>query len=154
MSDWFSIPNLEKAARYAFIDARDNFTYDIINFQDLKHNRDRLLRSLQAQLEHGQCYPAPILHVAVPKNAYSVRPGTTVALVDSIVLYAIVQQLAPQLDQLLPDSAYAYRLNPNRNKSGRHIFEPKKKPEPEGEIDTNKEVLDESGNLEFEADFP
>lgn len=112
--DWYSIENLEKAWKYAWKDTRDDFAFDVIKYEDLKHNKSRVLQTLRAQLSTDQYYPAPLIHIAVPKNKHSVRPGTVIPFIDLVVLYAIAQQLAPELDETLCDSAYAYRLNPKR----------------------------------------
>jgi hypothetical protein len=60
--------------------------------------------------------------VDVPKNDRSVRPGSTLPIIDSIYLYAIAQRLAPLLDPLLCDCAYAWRLNPSADRSGEPLF--------------------------------
>ncbi len=119
---WYSIDNLRKAWRYAQMDMRDDFIFDVIDHQDTKSNLDRVLRVLSTQLQQGQYYPAPMMSVPVPKNDHSVRPGTTIPPIDLVVLYAIVQQLAPPLDETLSESVYAYRLNPRRDERGQPLF--------------------------------
>ena len=112
--EWFAVENLRKAWRYARMDLRDDFAFDVIDHQDISTNIDKVLGVLSAQLQQGQYYPAPLVLVDVPKNDHSVRPGTVVPPVDLIVLYAIAQQIAPELDQALSDCVYSYRLNPRR----------------------------------------
>lgn len=107
MAEWFSIENLEIAWNYVRLDMKDDFVFDVIDHEDIKFNIEKVLQSLHDQLKHDQYTPAPIVRIGVPKNFHSVRPGTVVPVVDLIVLYAIVQQLAPALDVILCDSAYA-----------------------------------------------
>lgn len=128
MIDWYSQENLERAWKYARIEIRDDFVFDVINYEDIKLNLKRVLSSLHTQLKYKQYYPAPLLRIGIPKNDYSVRPGTTIPIVDLIVLYAIAQQLAPLLDPFLSDSAYAYRLNPKAEKSRQPLFKDKISP--------------------------
>lgn len=124
---WYSKENLKKAWDYAKIDIRDDFIFDIINYEDIKQNLEHIITSLHTKIRDNQYYPALIIRINVPKNDHSVRPGTVIPIVDLIVLYAIAQQLAPFLDNLLSDSAYAYRFNPKVNKSSEPLFKDKVK---------------------------
>jgi len=154
--DWYSEENLKRAWKYVRIEVRDDFVFDVIGHADVQHNLRQVVSSLHSQIRDNLYYPAPLLHIGVPKNDYSVRPGTTIPLVDLIVLYAIIQQLAPRLDLLLSESAYAYRLNPKAGKSGQHLFRDRSEPSPTDEEDV------EDGKFEFEdeeesiveVDFP
>lgn len=128
-TNWYSIDNLRKAWKYAKIDMKDDFVFDIIDHQDTKHNIDRVCRTLNVQLQQDQYYPAPILSVPVPKSDHSVRPGTTIPPIDLIILYAIAQQLAPPLDTTLSESVYAYRLNPRREDGEQPLFGARESPE-------------------------
>lgn len=126
---WYSIGNLNKAWKYARIDMRDDFVFDAIGYQDLKNNIDQALKTLSDQLQQDQYHPAPILSIEVPKSDHSFRPGTTIPVLDLVVLYAIAQQLAPPLDETLGDSAYAYRLNPKHEERRQALFRDKDSPE-------------------------
>ena len=130
MQKWCSIESLAKAAHFALNDSRDDFTFDPFNYEDIRANLDRVLQALQTQVASGQYYPAPLLKMDVPKNDRSVRPGSTLPIIDSIYLYAIAQRLAPLLDPLLSDSAYAWRLNPSADRSGQPLFTDRSDPEP------------------------
>lgn len=151
MADWYSEENLRRAWKYVKIDIRDDFAFDVIDHEDVKHNLERVLSSLHAQIRNNQYYPAPLLSIGVPKNDHSVRPGTVVPVLDLIVLYAIAQQLAPLLDPQLSDSAYAYRLNPKAAKSGQPLFKDKSAPETDAADDdeSEDEAEDTTG-----TDFP
>lgn len=156
-ADWYSEENLQQAWKYANSDIRDDFVFDPINHDDIKHNLSIILPSLHAQIKSNQYYPAPLVRISVPKNYHSVRPGTVIPLIDLIVLYAIGQQLAPLLDPFLSDSAYAYRLNPKAGKSGQHLFKPKDIPEPDKEDEDKADnSLSDNQNEEDnpDADFP
>ena len=151
---WYSKKNLEKAWSYAKIDVRDDFIFDVINYEDIKMNIELVITTLHTKIRDDQYCPAPIIKINVPKNDHSVRPGTVVPIVDLIVLYAITQQLAPFLDKLLSDSAYAYRFNPKANKSNEPLFKDRAKlnqinPEEDTKIDKN--IEDETA---VEVGFP
>jgi hypothetical protein len=108
---WYSVGNLRKAWRYVKRDTRDDFVFDVIDHWDIRHNMDQIPADLSTRLREGQYYPTTILSITVPKNHHSFRPGTTIHPIDMMVLYAIIQQLAPQLDPHLQECVYAYRLN-------------------------------------------
>ena len=152
MSDWYSEENLQQAWKYTKNEIRDDFAFDIINHEDIKYNIDRVLASLKSQLETGQYHPVPILQIAVPKNNHSVRPGTTISVIDMIVLYAIVQQIAPMLDEKLADSAYAYRLDSQRR---RQLFSAREAPHEEPTDNGDEESVEGTGlESEDEIAFP
>ena len=144
---WYSKENLKKAWEYAKIDIRDDFMFDIINYEDIKLNIELVITSLYTKIRDNQYYPAPIIKISVPKNDHSVRPGTVIPVVDLIILYSIAQQLAPFLDNLLSDSAYAYRFNPKANKSKEPLFKGKAKLHNK-ELDENTKT---DNNLEDET---
>ena len=144
---WYSKENLKKAWSYAKIDIRDDFIFDIINYEDIKLNIERVITSLHTKIRDNQYCPAPIIKIGVPKNDHSVRPGTVIPVVDLIILYSIAQQLAPFLDNLLSDSAYAYRFNPKANKSKEPLFKDKAKLHNK-ELDENTKT---DNNLEDET---
>ena len=139
---WFSEENLQKAFRYAMLDTKDDFVFDVLNHWDVRLNRDYLLKTLSSQLEYDQYSPSRLVEIEVPKNNYSVRPGSTVSLPDLVVLVAIVQVLAPHLDAKLLSCVYSYRLNPKREKKDEHLFvADKAKPEQKKEspVETDDE---------------
>lgn len=153
MAEWFSEENLEQAWRYARIDARDSFAFDVIDYADIRDNLSRVLSSLPAHIREDQYYPAPLLRINVPKTDHSVRPGSVIPIIDLIVLYALAQQLAPLLDPFLSDSAYAYRLNPKRDRSRQPLFKDRSEPEsPEAEPDDLRS--DENEGVVAPIDFP
>lgn len=154
MAEWFSIENLEIAWNYVRLDIKDDFVFDVIDHEDIKFNIEKVLQSLHDQLKHDQYTPAPIVRIGVPKNFHSVRPGTVVPIVDLIVLYAIVQQLAPALDVFLCDSAYAYRLNPKSKKPREPLFKDKSQSQPEIEKESGQAAKENQEEDEEEIDFP
>jgi hypothetical protein len=48
---WFSFENLKKAFRYAMLDAKDDFVFDVFGHWDVRLNRDYLLKTLRACFE-------------------------------------------------------------------------------------------------------
>jgi retron-type reverse transcriptase len=151
MSNWYSEENLKKAWRFVKYDIKDNFAFDVIEYEDIKTNIDVVISSLSSQLASDRYYPAPLLKVGVPKSEYSVRPGTVINVVDLIVLYAIAQQIVGLIDPILSESVYAYRLNPRAGRSGEHLFRHKEHVERESEDE--EEVVEEIDDLE-DLDFP
>ena len=158
MIEWYSAKNLNQAWKYAKIDIRSDFVFDVINHEDIKYSIDRILTTLEAQIRSEQYYPVPLLRIEVPKNDHSVRPGTTIPLIDLIVLYAIAQQLAPLLDPLLSDSAYAYRLNPKAGEPNQPLFKDRSESESDDKMAKKKDSEKNEGNEEEdeddEPDFP
>lgn len=146
MAEWYSKSNLRKAWHYAKLDSRDNFVFDVIDHSDIKHDIEFVLKSLEFQLRQKQYYPSPAIQIAVPKSEYSVRPGITTSLIDMIVCYALMQQIAPVLDKKLPNSAYAYRLNPGHTKGRQPLFDGMDPPT----IDSD----DDQDHDDFVATFP
>jgi hypothetical protein len=137
---WFSEENLQRAFRYAILDTKDDFVFDVLNHWDVKLNRDYLLKTLSSQLAYRQYSPSRLVEIEVPKNNYSVPPGSTVSVPDLVVLFAIVQVLAPHLDAKLLPCVYSYRLNPKREKKDKPLFiadkaQPEKPTEPTVETD-------------------
>jgi hypothetical protein len=153
--EWFSIENLRIAWKYAKQDIVDDFVYDIIDHADIKSNIEKVLSTLNSQIKSNLYYPAPLVHIEIPKNDHSFRPGTSIPLIDLIYLFAIAQQLAPQLDAHLSESAYAYRLNPKANKSNEPLFRDKKDSEQPEEL-SSKDIIVETDDLSEgdDVEFP
>lgn len=141
MNEWFSEANLMNAWRFVKKDIKDNFAFDVIDYEDVKTNIDFVIQSLESQISSDRYHPSPLLKLGIPKNRYSVRPGTIVNIVDFIVLYAIVQQVTGLLDPILSDSVFAYRLNPKAGKSGQHLFANR-----QPEAGANEEVAEQKDN--------
>jgi len=57
---WYSKKNLKKAWSYAKIDVRDDFIFDIINYEDIKMNIELVITSLHTKIRDDQYCPAPI----------------------------------------------------------------------------------------------
>lgn len=152
MADWYSEDNLKIAWKYARIDLRDDFVFDVIGYEDILHNIDLVIRSLHSQIQEDQYYPAPLLRVDVPKNEHSCRPGTTVMPVDLIGLYALAQQLVPMLDPLLSDSARAYRLNPKSSKSGQPLLASKNEQGGQDKVETQVAIAEAAATTEEDSE--
>lgn len=152
--EWFSIENLNIAWRYTKQDIADDFVFDVIDHADIKSNIEKVLSTLNSQIKSDLYYPAPLVHIEIPKNDRSFRPGTSIPIIDLIYLFAIAQQLAPHLDAHLSESAYAYRLNPKANKADEPLFRDKKDYEsddtsPTEGLTANIEDDTEVGDVEF-----
>lgn len=146
-TEWCSEENLRRAWRYVKKDIRDDFIVDVINNTDIEYNLEHVIATLSAQLKSNQYHPAPLLRVGVPKNDHSSRPGTSLSIVDLIVLYAIAQRLAPLLDPYLCESVYSFRLNPKAGRSELPLFKDK--------TETQEQDAPEGGETEeVESDFP
>lgn len=159
MAEWYDEENLRRAWHFVKLDARDNFIFDVIDHQDIKFDIDLVLQHLETKLRLKQYHPSPALQIAVPKNNHSVRPGITFSLVDMIVLYALMQQLAPALDRKLSHSAFAYRLNPRHADKRQPLFNEGQSPnqdQDKEETKTHRQVneAEENETNDFELDFP
>ena len=112
MATLCSAEDLLAAWEYARRDAADNFVFDVIDYEDIERNLPYIVRRLELEIKGGQYTPAPLLSVDIPKTPFSVRPGAVVSLLDLIVLYALVREVAPSLDAKLSGSVFSYRWLP------------------------------------------
>ncbi|MGD8717875.1 MAG: PAS domain S-box protein [Candidatus Zixiibacteriota bacterium] len=120
--DFCSADDLAAAWPYARRDAADNFVFDVIDYEDVKHNLPHIIRRLERELRTDQYKPAPLLSVDIPKRPYTIRPGAVVSLIDLIVLYALVRKIAPALDAKLSPGVFSYRWVPEGKKPKWSIF--------------------------------
>lgn len=104
------LDNLKRAWHLARVDAGGDFLPDSHRHTDYADQLDANLRMIRQALLSGAYRPSPVISVDVPKNALAVRPGSVLRMDDRIALFAIVLQIAPQLDALLPPNVYSYRL--------------------------------------------
>lgn len=148
-AEWCSEEKLHRAWRYVKRDMRDDFIADVINNADIEYNLDLVISTLSAQLRTDQYHPSPLLRIAVPKNDHSSRPGTSLSIIDLIVLYAIAQRLAPLLDPSLCDSVYSFRLNPKADRSQEPLFKDRTDNETQ-----QQEVQQDEVPEDVEVDFP
>ena len=107
---------LKKAWHLARVDAKSKFIQDLFAYNDFAFDLDRYLEMLRLALQDGTYHPQKLLRIDVPKDTYSVRPGSLIDIRDLIVLYAIIILIAPRLDKQLPDSVYSYRYNPDKKR--------------------------------------
>jgi hypothetical protein len=115
------IENLRRAWHLAYHDSREAFLPDALGHEDFAAQLDPYLRDLQRRLRLGSYEPRPLLRIDVPKSSLAVRPGATPEIEDSIVMFAIMLQIAPPLDRRMSDGVYAYRVSSRR--PSRAIFE-------------------------------
>lgn len=153
--EWFSVENLKIAWKYVRKDVVDDFIFDVIDHADIKTNIDKVINTLNSQIKENLYYPAPLVHIDIPKNYHSFRPGTSIPVIDLIYLYAIAQQLAPHLDSCLSESAYAYRLNPKAHKLNEPLFRNKADSEKLDEP-SSKEIMIDTDNVSNgdDVEFP
>ena len=147
--DLFSKEKIEKAYKFAIQDIRDDFIYDVLNYDDIKINHDLVISTLENQLKNNQFVPSQIVRIGVPKNYHSVRPGTVIHLIDLVVLYTLAQVIAPIFDKCLSDCVYSYRLNPKAQKSNESLFKNARDQNKEP-----KETFNDEDETAITADFP
>jgi len=102
----------ELVAVWPFVirDAANNFVFDVIDYEDYRHNLPVLTRQLARAIESGQYTPEPLWRVDIPKNPYSVRPGAVMSPADMLVLYALLTRIAGALDVTLRPGVFSYRF--------------------------------------------
>jgi hypothetical protein len=104
---------LRRSWHLARNDSRSDFISDPFRYSDFAFRLDDHLNAISQSLANGSYHPSPLLTIDVPKSSLSVRPGTALAIEDRIVLFAIIQLIAPQLDKKLPSSVYSWRVKKN-----------------------------------------
>ncbi|MBI4707639.1 MAG: hypothetical protein HY761_06915 [Candidatus Omnitrophica bacterium] len=154
MTEWYSKDNLRHIWKYVKSEIRDDFIVDVINYEDIKLNLEQVLSSLYTSIRDNQYYPAPLVRIGVPKNDHSVRPGAVISVIDLIVLYALIQQIAPIIDPFLSDSAYAYRLNPKADKPREPLFKDRSEVHSDKGQKKQKENAQEEEETAVEGGFP
>jgi len=112
---------LKRAWHLARNDARSGFIFDSLRYADYAFRLDNYLEALAEDLRRGGYRPQPLLSIDVPKSSLSVRPGTSIAISDRIVLFAVVYLIAPRLDRKLPREVYSWRLK--KKPSKKELFE-------------------------------
>jgi hypothetical protein len=103
------IRTLMKAWHLARVDAQRTFMLDPFGYNDFAFDLDNNLALIRQSLKNGSYHPSFISRIDVPKDTYSVRPGSLVDINDLIVLYGIVYLIGKKLDSQLPGSVYSYR---------------------------------------------
>ena len=104
------LENLRRAWHLARADSYGDFAQDSHRYSDFGHRLDDYLQSIRQSMLSGSYPPSPIIPIDVPKTALAVRPASTIRIEDRIALFAVVLQIAPTLDALLPENVYSYRL--------------------------------------------
>jgi hypothetical protein len=101
---------LRRAAHLVDKDSRADFEDSFIERQVFSFCRDDIISEISASLDAGRYMPTPITSVAIPKSAYSQRPGAILPYRDRILLEAVTMCLAPALDTFLSDSVWSWRV--------------------------------------------
>lgn len=104
---------LKRAWHLARVDANAGFVEDPYHYNDYAFQIDKKLGALRDTIRDGTYHPRRLLRIDIPKDTYSVRPGTLIDINDLIVLYAITLLIAERLDKKLPDTVYSYRYKPS-----------------------------------------
>jgi len=98
-------------------DARQDFLEDYPHLDAIGYSVESVLAEIRRTLKMNSFDPRPLLSVEVPKGSLGIRPGTVIPIQDRILLFAILREIAPTLDQLLPEGVYSYRVKDKPSKT-------------------------------------
>jgi len=117
--------NLWHAVRFVRQDKKDELVIDPL--KDVTYLERNVLAArlddLAARLKSGTYEPRRSMIVEVGKGNFTTRPMSHICLEDWIVAQAILNVIAPKLDEKIPkESSYAMRLNPDRMKKASSKF--------------------------------
>ena len=99
-------------------DARDDLVPDPLSYEDFKSTKDDILGNVRARLIAGYS-PSRLLHMDVPKNELTMRPGSIPVIEDRIAYTALIGSFAERVDGTLEDESVvpSYRVQSGRKKS-------------------------------------
>lgn len=83
---------------------------------------EKKLLDLSFRLLDGTYQPQKCTILEVVKSSFTTRPISHIGIEDWIVAQAILNKVAPILDEKIPLNSFAYRLNPKRDNASKHKF--------------------------------
>jgi retron-type reverse transcriptase len=118
--------NLIRAWDHVRYDARDDYAPDVFGYGDVGSNLNGLLKTIHDRLSFDNYQASPLKHIDVPKSTLAVRPGSVPEIEDRIVSYAIINIIAPEIDNELSEGVYAFRVKKDYETSKSGLFEERK----------------------------
>jgi excisionase family DNA binding protein len=104
--------DLPKALRHVeATDLTEPWVPDVLRFRDQISSPDEILAAAARRLTSEP--PDPATEVDVAKTPFFSRSAVLLSLEDRVAYQAVVASVAPKIEALLPDQAYAARLSSN-----------------------------------------
>lgn len=91
-------------------DTRHDFSEDLYSADVYALDLSRIVQETINRLATNSYQPRPLFRIEVPKGPLAFRPGTVIPIQDRVVLSSLVLLMSPELDKILPDSVFSWRL--------------------------------------------
>jgi len=114
--------NLILAWDHVRYDARDDFAPDCFGYDDVGSNIDELIKMIHERLSSDNYQASPLKYVDVPKSTLAVRPGSVPEIEDRLVGYAIINIIAPKIDNKMSKNVYSFRVKKGYKTSKSGMF--------------------------------
>lgn len=114
--------NLYRAVRFVRDDKDDEVISDPLNDIPFLETLNVRIPDVSNRLLNGTYEPRRVTVVETARADFTTRPLSHMEFEDWVVAQAILNVVAEKLDGKIPASSYAFRLNPNRNRSSRYKF--------------------------------
>ena len=102
-------------------DLSDDWFPDPLRFEDMfDGNHIKTILEDNVRRNHGIFRPSKRTLHNVPKPNYSLRYGLEISLSERALYHALVSQLVPYFDELIPWNVFSHRAAPSNN--GRYLF--------------------------------
>jgi hypothetical protein len=122
VADIADTANLRRAIRFVLHDKEDEVVVDPLNDIPFLENLDVHIPDLSAKLRNGTYEPRRVTVVETARGAFTTRPLSVMEFDDWLVAQAILSVVGEKLDSKIPAASFAFRLNPDRDRSSRDKF--------------------------------
>ena len=122
LRDVADLNNLRNAVRFVKQDKVDEHIHCPLRDLPYMWKIDEKLLDLRVRLLDGTYQPQKCTIIELVKSSFTTRPISHISIEDWIVAQAILNKVAPILDDKIPNNSFAFRLNPNRDKSTKQKF--------------------------------
>ncbi len=102
--------DLDAAWKNVLREAHADQIPDVLRFEDHKLAWNTWKAEIAKGFEEGTYTPAPSRLIEMPKDGFLVRPLCLMQPRDRVAYRAIVDAIAPAMDDALPDTVFSYRL--------------------------------------------
>lgn len=116
------VSNLRDALKFVRQDKQDEYIHCPLRDIPYLWKIEARLPELSSRLLSGIYQPQKATILELIKSSFTTRPISHIYIEDWIVAQAILNKIGPLLDSRILSNSFAYRLNPNRNKSAKHSF--------------------------------
>ena len=121
--DLISKDNLIRAWDHVRYDAENDFAPDCLDYDDIGANLKEVIKTIHNKLSSNNYQALPVKDVDVPKSSLAVRPGSVPEIEDRLVSYAIINVIAPKIDEKISKNVYSFRVRKDYRTSKKGLFE-------------------------------